>query len=66
VYFKRLEPEAFTFLSALREGKSLSVALELAFRETDDQTELLGVVTRWFENWSKLGWFCRPTFENQK
>jgi len=66
VYFKRLEPEAFAFLTALREGKSLSVALELVFRKTDDQTELLGVVTNWFENWSKLGWFCRPTFANQK
>lgn len=66
VYFKRLEPEAFDFLNALREGKSLSVALELSLRRSDDDNELLGTVTSWFENWSRLGWFCRPNFANQK
>src|SRR5271163_3982365 len=31
IYFKRIEPEAFKFLKALREGKSLSIAVTQAF-----------------------------------
>ena len=61
VYFKRVAPEAFKFLHALREGKSLSAAVVLAFQGKDIQeSRLLGIVRDWFENWSSLGWFCRP------
>jgi len=66
VYFKRLEPEAFELLSALREGKSLSVALELSFHRSDEQSELIGIVMNWFETWTKLGWFCRPNYVDQE
>jgi hypothetical protein len=65
VYFKRLEPEAFDFLSALQQGKSLSAAVELSLHGSDDDRELLTTVMNWFENWSKLGWFCRPNSANQ-
>jgi hypothetical protein len=61
VYFKRIEPEAFKFLKALREGKSLSVAVVQAFEGRDIQEKkLLATVRGWFENWSSLGWFCAP------
>src|ERR1700722_4657493 len=67
VYFKRVEPEAFKFLKALREGKSLSAAVVLAFQGCDiPESRLLGVVQRWFENWSSLGWFCRPESPGQE
>src|SRR5258708_39278147 len=60
-YFKRLEPEAFPFLSGLREGEKLSVAVTTAFAGSDvPENKLLSTVQNWFENWSKLGWFCRP------
>jgi hypothetical protein len=65
VYFKRLEPEAFALLTALREGKSLSAAAAVAFEEGyGPQSNLLGTVQNWFENWSTLGWFCRPRSTN--
>ena len=61
VYFKRIEAEAFLFLHALREGKTLSDAAVLAFQGRDiPESKLLGIVQSWFANWSSLGWFCRP------
>ncbi len=67
VYFKRLEAEAFTFLSALQDGKSLSVAAAAAFEgHVAPESKLLGTVQKWFENWSTLGWFCRPQSASSK
>lgn len=67
VYFKRVEPEAFQFLHALREGKSLSSAVVLAFQGRDiPENRLLGIVQNWFESWSSLGWFCQPCGANQE
>jgi hypothetical protein len=65
VYFKRLEPEAFDFLRAMKEGKSLSAAVQLSLHRSGDERELLVTVMNWFESWSKLGWFCRPNSANQ-
>jgi len=67
VYFKRIEPEAFKFLNALREGKTLSAAVVLAFQGRDiPESKLLGIIQSWFENWSSLSWFCRPESSNQE
>jgi hypothetical protein len=66
IYFKRIEPEAFKFLKALREDKSLSVAVTQAFEGRDIQeNKLLATVQGWFENWSSLGWFCTPNPTDQ-
>jgi hypothetical protein len=66
IYFKRIEPEAFKFLKALREGKSLSIAVTQAFEGQDIQeNRLLTTVQGWFENWSSLGWFCAPNSTDQ-
>ena len=57
VYFRRVEREEFTILSALRAGKTLGQAIEAAFKKSplqDRATALQG----WFQNWSTLGWFC--------
>jgi hypothetical protein len=65
VYFKRLEPAAFALLTALREGNSLSSAVAVAFEEDNvPESNVLGTVENWFENWSTLGWFCRPKSTN--
>jgi len=61
VYFKRLGAEAFTLLSGLREGKTLSVAVAAAFEGRNiAESNQLSAVQKWFENWSTLGWLCRP------
>jgi hypothetical protein len=60
VYFRRLEREEFLLLSALRDGKALEKAAELAFGDSKiPGEELPGLVQHWFHNWATLGWFCR-------
>jgi Putative DNA-binding domain len=67
VYFKRIEPEAFKFLNALRTGKSLTAAVVLAFQGRNiPESSILSMVQSWFENWSSLGWFCGPRSANQE
>ncbi len=61
VYFKRLQPEGFVLLRALKDGKGLSTAIEASVQWTNKP---VGRITEqlhdWFANWSSLGWFCRP------
>jgi Putative DNA-binding domain len=61
VYFRRLDPEEFAILTALRDGKALGAAVESAFRTSkippDERPEK---VQTWFATWATLGWFCRP------
>lgn len=61
VYFRRLDPEEFAVLTALRQGKSLGAAVALAFRRSAiSLEERPATVQTWFQTWSALGWFCRP------
>jgi len=61
VYFRRLEPEAYSLLAALREGKSIQAAVTAAFRKSAmPVAERVETVRDWFELWAALGWFCRP------
>ncbi|MGC1902452.1 MAG: DNA-binding domain-containing protein [Candidatus Acidiferrum sp.] len=61
VYFRRIEPEEFAMLAALRQGKKLGKALDAAFRNSAMPVEQrAGAVQQWFQNWATLGWFCRP------
>jgi hypothetical protein len=61
VYFRRLEQDEFSILSALREGKTLGAAVEFAFGTSKVAPEERPVkVQTWFQTWSTLGWFCRP------
>ena len=67
IYFKRLEPEAFALLHALKAGKPFSRAATLAFRGSAIPKEAHPeTVKRWFEDWSSFGWFCRPASGGQK
>jgi hypothetical protein len=61
VYFKRLEPEAFALLKALREGKPLSQAIESSLAWSKQPVGKVSEQLRdWFANWASLGWFAKP------
>jgi hypothetical protein len=61
VYFKRLKPEGFALLRALKEGQPLSQAIESSVSWSGKKLErVMEQLHDWFANWSGLGWFCRP------
>ena len=61
VYFRRIEPEEFAILSALRAGKPLGKAVGAGLRKTAIPLEQRGPsVQQWFQNWAALGWLCQP------
>jgi Putative DNA-binding domain len=60
VYFRRVDREEFLILSALRQGRPLGKALEIAFRNSlIAPPERALRVQEWFQHWAALGWFCR-------
>ncbi len=58
LYYKRLEPEAFAMLSALRDGKSLAAAVGVVM-QSDQDRDWSAEVQKWFASWTSMGWFCR-------
>jgi hypothetical protein len=61
VYFRRIEQEEFSILTALHRGKTLGAAVESAFRKSRVAPEERPLkVQTWFQNWATMGWFCRP------
>jgi hypothetical protein len=64
VYYRRIEREAFLMLSALRNGSSISDAIESAFSGSDFAEEHLATkIQEYFSHAAQLGWFCRASFE---
>ena len=60
LYYKRLEPEAYTILAALQSGKTLARACALAVsRSNDPRGEWTSRIQGWFQGWTELGWFCK-------
>ena len=60
VYYKRLEPEAFHLLCALRDGATLDAACALAFAQSKELPEQSAAkLQEWFARWMEFGWFCR-------
>jgi Putative DNA-binding domain len=60
VYFRRIEPEEFALLGALRSGMTIERAIELAFRRSSVPAADRGAfVQHAFQTWATLGWFCR-------
>ena len=60
VYYKRLEPEAFRLLCALRDGATLDAACALAFAQSKELPEQSAAkLQEWFARWMEFGWFCR-------
>ncbi len=61
VYFRRIEPEEFALLNALRSGKTVERAIELAFRKSSvPAADRAAFVQHSFQTWATLGWFCLP------
>jgi hypothetical protein len=60
VYFRRIQREEFAILKALRGGKSLGEAIQMGLRRTKiPPDERAASVQKWFQNWARLGWFCK-------
>ena len=59
VYYKRLAPEAYILLLALRKGATVERACARALRDASEETDWVFQIRSWFENWSKLGWFYK-------
>jgi hypothetical protein len=64
VYFKRLDREAFTILSELREGKSLSDAMDAVDWSDRSVEQAYADVQQWFAYWREQGWFCKTDERN--
>ena len=61
LYYKRLEPEAFSILQGFAEGKTVEEACVAALSETTrTDVDWSKQIQEWFHDWSALGWFCRP------
>ena len=64
VYFKRVTPEAFRLLGALRNGKKLSEAIDSAFNpSTLPEGKITQLAQGWFADWAEWGWFSGKSAE---
>jgi hypothetical protein len=61
VYYKRLEPEAFRILAAIRSGAPLGAALEAGFQGSAmAEAERPAFLRAAFQGWASFGWFAQP------
>jgi len=61
VYFRRIDPEEFFLLNAVRNRKTVERAIELAFRKSSvPAADRVTFVQHSFQTWATLGWFCKP------
>jgi hypothetical protein len=67
VYFRRLQATEYTLLLAMQKGQTLGQAVSAAFGKRSQHADAdLAQVTEWFQNWSRLGWFCTPPRKSGK
>jgi hypothetical protein len=60
VYYKRLDPEAYRLLVALRGGANLTDACTAAFADSKvPEAEAAEKIRSWFQAWMQLGWLTR-------
>ncbi len=59
VYYKRLEPAAFTLLNELREGRTLLQACATAAIPELSPQDMAAKFRDWFAIFAQLGWLCR-------
>jgi hypothetical protein len=59
VYYKRLDPEAWRLLCALRDGATVAAACATAFSGSKERPERSAArIQEWFTRWMQFGWFC--------
>jgi hypothetical protein len=59
VYYRRIGPESFLLLSALRDGDSMAQSLERAFKTSRMTLQVqAAIVQECFAHASQLGWLC--------
>jgi hypothetical protein len=67
VYYRRIAPEEYRLLNALRNGQTIGRAIYSAFENssvsTDQQRSMLET---WFAAWAELGWLCPPARSKRK
>jgi hypothetical protein len=65
IYYRRLDPEEFLTLTAIRAGRTLAEAIDEGFA-TSRKSEAIrpNVVRDWFSTWAELGWICAPDLES--
>ena len=61
LYFKRLAPEAFAMLAALRDGLTLADAIEIALAAASPDADWPAQIRDWFTEFSQLGWFTQSS-----
>ena len=62
LYYKRLEPEGFAILSALRDGETVANACEIGLGISNrSRINWPARIQDWFKDWGALGWFCPNT-----
>lgn len=61
VYYRRLAPEEYRTLAAIRASQPLGVALEAGFQGSRmAQSRRASAIRNWFAAWAELGWLCAP------
>ncbi len=66
LFYKRLEPEAYHILSALRNGRTVGAACASALRSSHpNATDWGSRIQEWFKNWMSLGWFCKQRMKDE-
>ena len=59
LFYKRLEPEAFVILNALRAGATVAKACAVGLASSNrNRADWSPRIKDWFNDWSSLGWFC--------
>jgi hypothetical protein len=67
VYFRRLDPAEYQLLQAIRRGRTLGQAVSDTFGKRSRHLKAdPAQVTRCFQHWSKLGWFCALRPDSRK
>lgn len=65
VYYRRLEREEFQMLTAIRQGLTLTHAIEAGFAGSRISAKRQAQkVQSWFSTWAELGWICAPELES--
>jgi hypothetical protein len=61
VYFRRLAPEEYRTLTAIRAGHPLGAALEAGFGSSRmPLARRAPAIQKWFAAWAEFGWLCAP------